>query len=287
MDIEEKYIFSRKNQTIKKVTDLMEEYRIDEIIAEIEGLFLDLSRVYIKSTREKVNSDSSGKVLFAIKDVYIDVLKMFSILCPFTTEKIWQDLREKKIVNEESVHLTSWPKQELKLIDKKLEEEFKIALQVIERGLYSRDKAQIGLKWPLANAIVNVNKKIDKELIELIKSQLNIKEIKLKVDGEEKEISVELDTKMTLELESEGYAREISRKIQAARKTVGFIKSDKIKLNIETPEEIGVLLEKQIEFIRERVNAKDLLINSIDGKYDHSVEDKIKGKAIKIEFSRI
>ena len=44
----------------------------------------------------------------------------------------------------------------------------------------------------------------------------------------EKTIEVNLDTKMTPELESEGYAREISRKVQAARKNAGFVKDDKI-----------------------------------------------------------
>jgi len=43
VDLEEKFILSRKNSTIKKVTELMDEYRIDEIIREIENLFLDLS----------------------------------------------------------------------------------------------------------------------------------------------------------------------------------------------------------------------------------------------------
>ena len=38
---------------------------------------------------------------------------------------------------------------------------------------------------------------------------------------------VELDTKMTAELEAEGYAREISRKIQDCRKKAGLIKKDK------------------------------------------------------------
>ncbi|VVB78049.1 Isoleucine--tRNA ligase [uncultured archaeon] len=288
IDVEEKYILSRKNQTIKRVNELMGEYKIDEIIQEIENLFLDLSRVYIKSTREKVNSDKAGKVLFAVKDVYLDVLKMFSIICPFVTEKIWQDLVEKNIVKEESVHLCSWPKEDKKLINEKLEKEFKTALEIIEKGLYARDKAQIGLKWPLANAKIKCLNKISKELIELVKSQLNIKNIELDASEKNKETIVELDTKMTPELESEGYAREISRKVQAARKNAGFVKTDFIKLAIIIDESIVKLIGSQKEFIKERVNAKEILLDKIkESDYKNKAEDKIKGKEIKILFNKI
>ena len=45
---------------------------------------------------------------------------------------------------------------------------------------------------------------------------------------------VELDTKISPELEAEGYSREVSRKIQGLRKKSGLIKEDKIILNIES-----------------------------------------------------
>ncbi len=288
IDVEEKYIISRKNQTIKKVTELMEEYKIDEIIREIEGLFLDLSRVYIKVTREKINSNDAGKVFYAIRNVYLDILKMFSIVCPFLTDKIWQDLKDKKIVKEESVHLCTWPKLDKKMIDEKLQGEFRIVLEIIEVGNRERDKAQIGLKWPLGNAKIKCKNKISKELQELIKTQLNIKNIEIRLEKDIKEISVELDTKMTPELEGEGYAREISRKVAAARKNAGFVKSDFIKLGIILPEDIKKLIEKQKDFIKDRVNAKEILINSIkESDYKHKSEDKIKGKEVKIFFSKI
>ena len=190
----------------------------------------------------------------------------------------------------ESIHLSSWPKTDKKLIDKKLEEEFKVALLIIEKGLYARDKAQIGLKWPLANAVVGVNKKLDKEIVELIKSQLNIKAIELKVEKdtkENKEILVELNTQMTPELEAEGYAREISRKVQAARKNAGFVKSDKIKLAVVVDDSIKKYVETWKKFISERVNAKELLLDKInENDYKQKSEDKIKGKEIKILFNK-
>lgn len=219
------------------------------------------------------------------KEIVSEILEKVSLLlapyAPYISEYIYQMFEK-----GESVHLCSWPKADKKLIDEKLEEEFKIALLIIEKGLYSRDKVQIGLKWPLAKAIIKCNKKISKELQELVKTQLNIKSIEIKVD--EKEISVELNTEMTPELEAEGYAREISRKVQAARKNAGFVKSDVIKLGIIIDESISKLIEKHKEFIKERVNAKNIEIGKVkESDYKNKVEDKIKGKAIKILFNKV
>jgi len=171
LDLEEKYIISRKNSAIKRITELMESYRIDEIIKEIENLFLDLSRVYIRLVREKSSSKDVGKVLTAVEEVYIDTVKVFSIVSPFITERVWGRLNEAGIVKEESVHLSSWPKVDVKKIDEKLENDFKAALNVIEVGMARRDEAQIGLKWPLAKASVTADKKISKDLQKIIARQ--------------------------------------------------------------------------------------------------------------------
>ena len=201
---------------------------------------------------------------------------------------IRQALKEKnKIVKEESVHLSSWPKFDNKLINKKLEEDFSSILGVIEKGLYARDKAQIGLKWPLAKAKITTSNSIDKELQNLISAQLNIKKIEVEIKKDIKEISVELDTKMTPELEAEGYAREISRKVQDSRKKAGLVKTDKINLNFIVDDNFKRIIEKQIDFIRDRTNSKKILLNSDEKDYKHQFEEKIKDRYLKILFTKI
>jgi len=252
-DLEEKFIFSRKNSTIKKITELLEDYRIDEIIKEIENLYLDLSRVYIKLTRNKANSKDAGKVLFTIENVLTDILKIFSIICPFITEHLW-----KKLGNKKSIHLSSWPKSDVKLINKKLETEFKILLEIIEKGLAERDKIKIGLKWPLAEAELSNNYKVNKYLEEIIKTQLNIKNIKWKKVKSQNDVGIKFNTTLTPELEAEGYAREMSRQIQAFRKKLRLEKNNKINLIIETNQILVDILKKQELFLKQRTNTKNL-----------------------------
>jgi len=274
LDFEEKYILSRKNSVIKKVTKLVEEYRLDEIIKEIEELFLDLSRVYIRLTREKTNGKDAGSVLYVLEEVYSDVLKMFSIICPFISDKLYRET-----FGKESVHLESWPKINPKMIDEKLEKEIEDVLKVIEVGLRERDKIHIGLKWPLAKAEIS-GEEIDKELIEIIKSQLNVKSISMK---KSKEITVKFDTKITPELESEGYAREISRQIQSFRKKLGLEKKDKVEVFLSVDKELKDILEPQKEFIKGRTNSKKLVIfiegvTTIKERFKNKTDFKVKDK---------
>ena len=267
--VEDKWILSRLNTTINNTTDHLDKYKLDLALKEIMDFVVnDFSRSYIKFTRDRDNT----------KEILGEILEKISLLlapyAPYISEYIYNEF------NEESVHLSKWPKVNKKDIDNDLESQFCYVLEIIEKGLSERDREKIGLKWPLSKATIT-DVKINKELLDIVKSQLNVKSVNLKAG---KEISVKLDTKMTPELEAEGYAREVSRKVQAARKNAGLIKEDRIKLSIVS-NELKEMLEQHKTFIMERVGAKELIFQ--EGKYNHSEESKIKGKAIKIGLSKI
>ena len=286
--LEEKFLFSRLNSTIKETTKLFEDFRFDETITCLEKFYLDLSRVYIKMTRDK-SSEEPGIVLHALKDSYITLIKMFSTICPLLSEYIWQEMRKAGLVKEESVHLSEWPKCDEKEIDTRLEKDFDNVLRAIEAGLFARDKAQIGLKWPLAKARVYSNEKIGKEYLDILGKQLNVKKVEV-VPIKELDIKVELDVKMTPELEAEGYAREISRKVQALRKEKCLIKENLIELVIFiSDEKLKNLLESQKPMIADRTNSKKIEITSKKSskKYEAELIDKIKDKEVAIYFNKV
>ena len=156
-----------------------------------------------------------------------------------------------------------------------------MVLKIIEAGLAARDKLQIGLKWPLASAKIKIEEELDEIFYELIKSQLNVKKI---IFRSGKELEIELDSKMNLELEAEGYAREISRNIQAFRKTLGLEKQDKIHLYIFSDDKFIKILEKNKSFISERTNSEKLEFFSEEPKetFKNINEFKIKDKRGKL-----
>lgn len=292
--IEDKWILSKLNSLIKEVTEELENLHPHLATRALKNFWLnDLSRRYIQIIRDRISSnDETAKTI--LRKVYVELIKLLSPMIPFTTEKIWQDLRNKKIVKEESVHLCSWPKADEKKIDKKLEEIFNSTLQIIEKGLAERDKIKIGLKWPLAKAIIYIKGKENfSDMQEIIKSQLNVKELIFKSQVSKGiEFDIKLDAKQTPELEAEGYGRELSRHVQSFRKKLGLEKKDKIELFVFTNNEFKKILETQESFIKERTNSKKFKISLDDTStnkktFKNRINFKIKDKEGEIIITKM
>ncbi|MDO8460342.1 MAG: class I tRNA ligase family protein, partial [Nanoarchaeota archaeon] len=283
-ELEDKWIKSKFNSLIQEVTKDFESLRPHSATRALQKFWLsDFSRGYIQFVRDRM-SEGDEDFLATVQEIYIDLLILSAPIIPFITESIWQELKQKKIVKEESVHLNNWPKADKKKIDKKLEEQFDIALKIIETGMAERDKEKIGLKWPLAEAKIYLPEKIDRRLEEIIGRQLNVKKVLIE-SGES--MKVELDTKQSEELLAEGFAREIARRVQAERKKAGLKKDDVIELTLYLNEKLGGILVNQIKFLKERTNSKVLELSgfsddkvSQEGVIVFTVRDKNIGLKI-------
>ncbi|MFH0711910.1 MAG: class I tRNA ligase family protein [archaeon] len=276
----DKWIISRTENLNTTIQKNLEKYDTIKACALTKKFIDDLSTWYIRNSRDRFNDDdkSARKTL---RYVLEKTTKILAPIIPFATEKIYQDMNGKK----ESVHLQDYPKPNQKLINKNLEQEMEIAREIVSIALKERDKAQIGIKWPLAKAQIKAPIKLTKELAEIIKKELNIKEIEIKNFKTNETITAILDTKITPELEAEGFAREISRKIQAARKKAGLSKPDSIELEIIS--EFSDKIKSQLDFIQERVGAKTISLDKSNKKFNHFEEGKIKDKPFTIKFNKI
>ena len=272
--IEDLWILSRLNSVIKETTEALENYYIERGLKPIMDFVVnDFSRTYIKLVRDRNDKD----VKKIIEEVLETVSKILAPYAPYISDFIYSSF------SKNSVHLSSWPKVDSKKINKKVEEEFGVVLQIIEKGLAERDKAKIGLRWPLARAVIYCDKEL-KKMSSVILNQLNVKKIEFK---KSKEMKVELDTNTTKELEAEGYSREISRQVQAFRKKLGLEKKNRIELTIITDAEFKKILEKQKENIREKTNSRTLEIvttqkEKFKKKTNFTIKDKRGEIAIKL-----
>jgi isoleucyl-tRNA synthetase len=325
LELEEKYILSKLNKTIKKVTELYDFYYLDQIPDQLESLFLELSRTYIQLTREKVQ-EKPELVLSTIYKVLFELLKMLTTLTPFISEKIYQNLKEAFNLEHETISYYPWPSYDENLINETLESQMHIAKQIIQAGLAAREKAKKGVRWPLKELkVISKNPEVErtlKNLSELIKTKLNVKELNLlkeyeyesveivpnkrqigkdfKQDAKEilenlneeiikeirqhnrafvgkfelttdhitvKEILPEgltmerfdhgqviLETETTPELEAEGFARELIRRIQDLRKKYKLKKEDKVELAISSVYD----LSNWKNYIKEKTGATTL-----------------------------
>ena len=161
MGSEERYILSKLNSTIKKVTALMEGYQIDQAIAPLEELFLELSRTYIQMVRDKSSLGSEEEkqvVIYTIYKTLLEFCKMFHVFVPFISEAMYLNLREEFGLKKESISHYLWPVANEKRIDAVLEQEMVLVQQIIAGALHAREKANLGVRWPVKElAIVSTD----------------------------------------------------------------------------------------------------------------------------------
>ncbi|HDL02425.1 MAG TPA: isoleucine--tRNA ligase, partial [Candidatus Pacearchaeota archaeon] len=276
-NIMDKWIISRTEELNNVVQENLEKYDTIKACAFTKKYIDDLSTWYIRNSRNKFNEGDKQ----TRKTTYYVLNKLSKILAPlipFVTEKIYQDING----NKNSVHLQDYPKPNKSLINKDLELEMETTRNIVSSSLKERDKAQIGIKWPLAKATISTPIQPNKKLSEIIKEELNIKELVYK---KTETLEVTLDTQITPELEAEGYAREISRKIQATRKKAELIKTDFIELEISS--DFNNLLNSQLDFLKARVGAKTISLEKSNKSFNHSEVGKIKGKKFDIKFNKL
>ncbi len=272
--IEDQWILSRYNSFLSEITEAYNSFKYPEVIKILESFVLELSRNYIQLIRERAD-----EVYETLNEIMEGILKVLAPIMPFLTERIWMESKG------QSIHLSEWSKSNSKKINKKLEEDFLLVGKIIELGLAKRDEAKIGLRWPLANIEISCKEKLRDEIKEIISRQLNVKSVSLK--NSEKEISVELDTKMTQELEGEGFAREIARKVQAERKNAGLKKGDLISLKLECNEELREILEIWKEFLKDRTNSEIIEIKSGFSSGSEKSIATIKKQKVAIFFDKL
>lgn len=185
LDMEERFIFSKLNSTLAQVTQFMDNYEMDKVASVVEDLFLTLSRTYVQLVRDKANSggEDSSVVVYTLYKCMLDVLNMYSIVCPFVCEAIYQNLKDEFDLKAESVQLIEWSKPNNSKIDAKLEKSMSIVSEVIQSILAGREKVQISRRWPLKEVIVETSddsvQKAVEMLEDVIKKQTNVKVVKV------------------------------------------------------------------------------------------------------------
>ncbi len=247
----DKWILSKLTQLIKEATGNLNNY---DTVAAISGLskFVDeLSNWYVRRIRSRVgpaskNDNDKQDAYETLWIVLFEFSKLLAPITPFISEEIYRNL-----TGFESVHLSDWPSPFELYINEKIEEEMKLARQIVELAHAKRKEEKIKVRQPLSELrIKNLELRINDELINLVKDEVNVKQIEL-LSGKGI-LSVELDTKITPQLKDEGEARDIVRMIQEERKKMGTKLDERINV---------ILPDWPVDF--EEYIKKRALINSI------------------------
>ena len=174
----DKWILSKYNSLLKNVTKGYEEFDLNKVVKLITSFVSDdLSNWYIRRNRNRFWSselnNSKKSVYITTYEVLTNLCKIIAPIVPYVSEEIYQNL-----TSEESVHLSSFPKYDEELIDKKLEHKMDLVRSIISIGRYVREENKVKVRQPLLKAYLDgKTEKVIGHITDLIKEELNVKEI--------------------------------------------------------------------------------------------------------------
>lgn len=246
----DEWITSLLEQTEVEITKSLDSYDTVAAIESLRNFVTDFSTWYIRRSRDRVGPsapDEKDKEAFytTTYHVLVNLTKLMAPIAPFLSEELYRNLTDR-----ESVHLAEWPNTTMAKLDKNQTLLFQMqhVRKIVELGLAARKEQQLKVKQPLAKITVYPGEsemKFDARLDQLILDELNVKAIAYK-ESNEKETRVELDTMLTPELEAEGKAREIVRKVQEERKKLGTSLSEQVEVSLESwPEAFADYIKQQ------------------------------------------
>ena len=266
-NILDKWIISKLNQLILDITNNLETFNISLAARSIENFIINnLSLWYIRRSRKRFQNPEKEKEINEASQtlgfVILTLSKLIAPFIPFFSEEVYQKISKNYFENfKQSIHLEDWPKVNKKLINKKLEKNMEKAREIVALVLAERAQAKIKVRQPLNELkIKNYELKKEKELLDLIKEEVNVKEIIF--DSKNKK-EVELDIKITLELKEEGIMREIIRHLQEMRKQAGLKPKDKILIYCFGDAYFGKILEKNKESFLTETRTKNFYFQKI------------------------
>jgi len=228
----DKWILANLSRCLSLVDGFLNDYNACRASAEIETFVDDLSNWYIRRSRERVGpsaQDKRDKEMFYLTcyKVLTDLSRILAPFMPFISEAIYTNLTK-----EESVHLSSWPEtRKINEEEEDLLKKMQKLRELVEMIHSARKEKGIPVRQPLSKVTVKSADIVafGEEIIKVAKDEVNIKNIVFEKGANE----IELDTKITPELEEEAKARDLVRKIQEERKTLGL--SLKSKTMVTSP----------------------------------------------------
>ncbi len=241
----DRWVLSQYNGLLKKVTQSLDQYDVAGAMREIEVFLTDFSQWYIRRSRDRVGSAKTDTEAISFYEtalyVLLNLLKTLSPIVPFMTDYMYLTLLQ--VCGQEglaSIHLENWPMVDEAMIDGRLEQEMAQVRYMAELGHAERKKEQLKVRQPLLSVSYLVSKEPtwvkNIELVELLQSELNVKEVKFRQSPEASATTVtaKLDTTITPDLQEEGEAREIIRRLQSMRKEYGCARGDKVDAYLPT-----------------------------------------------------
>ncbi|HBI25203.1 MAG: Isoleucine-tRNA ligase [Candidatus Wolfebacteria bacterium GW2011_GWC2_39_22] len=256
------WMLGRLDELIAEVTASMNSYELDRAVRPIGQFVDDLSTWYVRRSRRRFQKPDDKKdwelASKTLAYVLFETSKVLAPFTPFFADALYKSLNQKK---NASVHLENWTKSATPVA---IKASMKAGIAMGEvrtlASLALAKRAQLGIKvrQPLSTLTVQstvAGLKTNKELLEILADEVNVKKIivKQKVEG-----VVEFDTRITPELLEEGIVRESVRMVQGLRQDAGYEPKDRITLFVDSAA-LGDVIKKHETLLKKEVGAKSIV----------------------------
>ena len=174
----DKWILSKYNKLIKYCTDAYNSYDLTKVVRSVTDFVSeDLSNWYIRRNRRRFwasELDDNKKAVYnTTYEVLEGLCKLIAPIVPFVSEEIYTNL-----TNEQSVHLQDFPVYDEAKINEAIEEKMDLVRELISLGRNAREEAKIKVRQPISEIILDgKNKAVINDLVDLIKEELNVKNV--------------------------------------------------------------------------------------------------------------
>lgn len=289
----DQWILSRIENVVLQANSFLESYDSPSAAEIIESFITnDFSQWYIRRSRERIGPtapDAGEKALFYQTCFYVlrKTLRLLAPFVPFITEKMYQNIRSNR--DPESIHLLDWPSSQKQYINNELEQQMTIVREITEKAHSKRKEAGIKVRQPLQSMTITTptDLALEIQLLEVIKSEVNVRNVLIESHAETNEIDVLLNTELSEQLIQEGYLRELIRQIQSMRRSAGYNFDQAISLIIFQDSTMleKILAEYSEEFSRKLI-IKEVVHHDL-ADYDLLEEIKINGDRIKVAIKTV
>ena len=295
---EDRWMFSKTEKMKAAVTAALESRELHKGARALENYIMeDLSKWYVKLIRDRSwteDEESKNDKIASYCTLYYAIMQTAIAMAPYVphiSEEVYRHMGGTLL----TVHMEDWPKCNEDLIKEDIEHNMSIIQELVETIATERAKMGSKLRWPLKQIYVCGKDAESNKAVEMfedvLKQQGNIKDIvyiqsdKMPRDKEPCDYSegqIVIDFDVTPEIEAEGYARELIRRIQQMRKDMKLNVEQYIDIDVGAEEYLNKLFSTWKDFIAGEVRAKNLTFSEPTEGDGFKVWD-ITGKNVSIK----
>ena len=188
----DQWLLSKIDQLSIRANDLYGEFKVYNLMDEIDEFLDDLSNWYIRRNRRRFwkseNDNDKNAAYYTLYTTLVKYLKIISPIVPFISDYMYQNLNISSS-ERKSIHLEDYPLSESSSVNMNLIQEVDTLIEVISLGRAARNKANIKIRQPLKEVVIYSQDMSHKEYLMTnendILEELNIKNVRFANKAEE------------------------------------------------------------------------------------------------------